>query len=73
MKNKFVEYCKQCWKRTQQKVFINEKQRAARANETNALLVGGIDSKICNNTINICGSSPNEIKLDHYIFHTLSE
>ena len=44
--------------RTQQKkIFINDKQWAAPANETNALLVGGFNSKVCHNTVNICGSS----------------
>ena len=35
-------------------------------------MVGVFDSKICDNTVKNCGSSPNEDKLNHYVFDSLS-
>ena len=76
--NKFVEcsFSKQCWsmkwKTSRQQVSVSDNHQAHRADEAGALLVGEFCSQNFDETFNVCGSNPKPVKLDHYVFDSMS-
>ena len=66
---KYIECsaCKQCWIKSRKKVFQSDNKCA---DETNALLVGGLYTQHFDKAVDVYDSI-NVVKLDHYVFDCL--